>query len=57
MKVLTRVGKPLKKSELIAKVTTGSNTDLTPGRAEEALEYAVSKKGMIMETENGFRPT
>jgi hypothetical protein len=51
--VLERESEPVKHGALIAHVSD----DVPPDRAEEALEYAVSEKGLIMETDGGYVPT
>lgn len=49
-----RKGKPLSRSEVIVEATMRNDSDMDPERAEAVLDYAVSEKGLIMETDDGY---
>lgn len=54
VKILNQSTSPLSETELIARATTKTNSDLDPDRAKDALDYAVTEKGMIINTDDGY---
>jgi len=54
--LLEQRGVPLEENEIV--VAASIDRDLmNPDRAKKVLEYAVTEKGLIMETEDGYTPT
>ena len=55
LELLEQRGVAMEKNEIVVAATI-DNDLMDPERAKKALQHAVSEKGLIMETEDGYRP-